>query len=250
MLEALTPNFAWAQQVKPDDARIAVGYADYLAPKGSGSMRGYLAEPAQKGKKRAAIVVIHENRGLSPYIEDVARRLALEGWVAFAPDALTPLGGYPGDEDRAREMFAKLDPHKRTEDLAAALDYVRLRPDFNGKAGIIGFCFGGSMVNLVATRDAHLAAGVAYYGVQPAAAQAAKIRAPLMLHYASEDHRITDGWPAFDEVLAAHHVEHHGYIYPHTQHGFHNDTTPRYDEAAAKLSWQRSVEFLHRHLDT
>ena len=249
MLEALTPDFAWAEQVKADDPRISTGYTDYLAPQGSGNMRGYLAQPAQGGKKRAAIVVIHENRGLNPYIEDVARRLALEGWTAFAPDALTPLGGYPGDEDRAREMFAKLDSQKRTEDLAAAVDYVRLRPDFNGKAGVIGFCFGGSMVNLIATRDPHLAAGVAYYGVQPKADEAAKIRAPLMLHYASEDHRITDGWPAFEKVLAAHHVEHHGYVYPNTQHGFHNDTTPRHDEAAAKLSWQRSVEFLHRHLD-
>ena len=248
MLEALTPNFAWAQQVKPDDPRIAVGYTDYLAPKGSGNMRGYLAQPAHKAKKRAAIVVIHENRGLNPYIEDVARRLALEGWVAFAPDALTPLGGYPGDEDRAREMFASLDPHKRTEDLVAAMDYVRLRPDFNGKAGVIGFCFGGGIVNLIATRDPHLAAGVAYYGVQPAAAQAAKIRAPLMLHYASEDHRITDAWPAFGKVLAAHHVEHHAYVYPNTQHGFHNDTTPRYDEAAAKLSWQRTLAFFKENL--
>ena len=249
MLEALTPNFAWAEQVKADDPRIAVGYTGYLAPKGSGNMRGYLAQPANAKARRAAIVVIHENRGLNPYIEDVARRLALEGWVAFAPDALTPLGGYPGDEDRAREMFAKLDPHKRTEDLVAAMDYVRLRPDFNGKAGVIGFCFGGGMVNLIATRDPHLAAGVAYYGVPPAAAEAAKIRAPLMLHYASEDHRITDAWPAFDKALTAHHVEHHGFIYPNTQHGFHNDTTPRYDEAAAKLSWQRSIGFFHRHLD-
>ena len=248
MLEALEPNFAWAEQVKPDDPRITTGYTDYLAPKGSGNMRGYLAQPAKAAGKRAAIVVIHENRGLNPYIEDVARRLALDGWVAFAPDALTPLGGYPGDEDRAREMFTKLDPHNRTEDLVAAVDYVRLRPDFNGKAGVIGFCFGGGMVNLIATRDPHLAAGVAYYGVQPAAAEAAKIRAPLMLHYASEDHRITDGWPAFEKVLKAHHVEHHAYIYPGTQHGFHNDTTPRYDEAAAKLSWERSVAFFRRHL--
>jgi len=249
MLEALTPNFAWGQQVKPDDPRIAVGYTDYLASKGSGNMRGYLAEPVHAKGRRAAIVVIHENRGLNPYIEDVARRLALEGWLAFAPDALTPLGGYPGDEDRAREMFASLDPHKRTEDLVAAMDYVRLRPDVNGRAGAIGFCFGGGMVNLIATRDPHLAAGVAYYGVQPAASEAAKIRAPLMLHYASEDHRITDGWPAFDKVLTAHHVEHDGYVYPNTQHGFHNDTTPRYDEAAAKLSWERTVAFFRRHLN-
>jgi carboxymethylenebutenolidase len=248
MLEALKPNFAWAEQVKPDDSRIRAGYADYLAPKGNGTMRGYLAEPASKGAKRAAIVVIHENRGLNPYIEDVARRLALEGWTAFAPDALTPVGGYPGNEDQAREMFAKLDAHKRTEDLVAAVDYVRLRPDFNGKVGAVGFCFGGGMVNTIATRDPHLAAAVPYYGVQPPAAEAAKIRAPMLLHYASEDHRITDGWPAFEKVLQAHHVEHHAYIYPNTQHGFHNDTTPRYDEAAAKLSWQRTVDFFRQHL--
>lgn len=248
MLEALKPNFAWAEQVKPDDSRIRAGYADYLAPKGNGTMRGYLAEPAARGAKRAAVVVIHENRGLNPYIEDVARRLALEGWTAFAPDALTPAGGYPGNEDQAREMFAKLDAHKRTEDLVAAVDYVRLRPDFNGKVGAVGFCFGGGMVNTIATRDPHLAAAVPYYGVQPPAEQAAKIRAPMLLHYASEDHRITDGWPAFEKVLQAHHVEHHAYIYPNTQHGFHNDTTPRYDEAAAKLSWQRTVDFFRKHL--
>ncbi|HEX6635476.1 MAG TPA: dienelactone hydrolase family protein [Usitatibacter sp.] len=249
MLEALAPDFAWAMQVKPDDARIRAGYADYLAPKGHGTMRGYLAQPAGKPGKRAAIVVIHENRGLNPYIEDVARRLATEGWVAFAPDALTPLGGYPGDEDRAREMFAKLDPHKRTEDLVAAVDYVRLRPDSNGKVGAVGFCFGGGMVNIIATRDPHLAAAVPYYGVQPPAAEAAKIRAPMLLHYASEDHRITDGWPAFEKVLEAQHVEHQAYIYPNTQHGFHNDTTPRYDEAAAKRSWERTVAFFRKHLD-
>jgi carboxymethylenebutenolidase len=248
MLEALKPNFAWAEQVKPDDSRIRAGYADYLVPKGNGTMRGYLAEPAARGAKRAAVVVIHENRGLNPYIEDVARRLALEGWTAFAPDALTPAGGYPGNEDQAREMFAKLDAHKRTEDLVAAVDYVRLRPDFNGKVGAVGFCFGGGMVNTIATRDPHLAAAVPYYGVQPPAEQAAKIRAPMLLHYASEDHRITDGWPAFEKVLQAHHVEHHAYIYPNTPHGFHNDTTPRYDEAAAKLSWQRTVDFFRKHL--
>jgi len=248
MLEALTPNFAWAQQVKPDDGRIKVGYADYVAPQGSGKMRGYLAEPAAGKGKRPCVVVIHENRGLNPYIEDVARRLAVEGYVAFAPDALAPVGGYPGDEDRAREMFAKLDAHQRTENLCAAVDYVKLRPDFSGKLGAVGFCFGGSTVNTIATRYPDLNAAVPYYGVQPAAAEAAKIKSPIMAHYASEDHRITDGWPAFEKVLAAHHVEHHGYVYPNTQHGFHNDTTPRYDEAAAKLSWQRTLDFFKQHL--
>ncbi len=248
MLEALTPNFAWAQQVKPDDARIKVDYTDFLAPKGSGKMRGYLAEPAAGKGKRSCVVVIHENRGLNPYIEDVARRLATEGYVAFAPDALTPVGGYPGDEDRARDMFAKLDAHQRTENLCAAVDYVKLRPDFNGRFGAVGFCFGGGMVNTFATRFPDLNAAVPYYGVQPSADEAAKIKSPVLAHYASEDHRITDGWPAFEKVLAAHHVEHHGYVYPNTQHGFHNDTTPRYDEAAAKLSWQRTLDFFRQHL--
>jgi carboxymethylenebutenolidase len=248
MLEALSPNFAWAQQVKPDDKRIEAGYAAYLAPKGSGDMRGYLARPAAAKGKRAAIVVIHENRGLNPYIEDVARRLATEGYVAFAPDALTPVGGYPGDEDRARDMFAKLDAAKRTEDLVAAVDYVKLRPDFGGKVGAIGFCFGGGMVNTIATRTPDLAAAVPYYGAQPPAAEAANIRSPMLLHYASEDERINAGWPAFEAVLKSHHVKHQAFIYPKTQHGFHNDTTPRYDEAAAKLSWQRTLAFFGEHL--
>ena len=248
MLEALTPNFAWAQQVKPDDARIKVGYTDYLAPKGSGTMRGYLAEPAAGKGKRAAIVVIHENRGLNPYIEDVARRLALEGYVAFAPDALTPVGGYPGDEDKARDMFAKLDGAQRTENLCAAVDYVKLRPDFSGKFGAVGFCFGGGVVNIFATRYPDLAAAVPYYGAQPPADQAAKIKSPMLLHYASNDPRIDAGWPALEKVLKEHHVDYHAYIYPNTEHGFHNDTTPRYDEAAAKLSWQRTLDFFRQHL--
>src|SRR6185437_6191843 len=219
------------------------GYADYPSPKGSGNMRGYLAQPSGTKGKRAAIVVIHENRGLNPYIEDVARRLALEGYTAFAPDALAPVGGYPGDDERAGALFAKLDRGKLTEDLVAAVDYVKVRPGFSGKAGAVGFCYGGGIVNTIATRFPDLAAAVPYYGPQPPAQEAAKIRSPMLLHYASEDHRITDAWPAFEKVLAAHHVEHHAYIYPNTQHGFHNDTTPRYDEAAAKLSWQRTLHF-------
>jgi carboxymethylenebutenolidase len=248
MLEALSPNFAWAQQVKVDDKRIAVGYAAYDSPNGSGKMRGYLATPAAPKGKLPAIVVIHENRGLNPYIEDVARRLATEGYVAFAPDALTPVGGYPGNEDQAREMFAKLDAKKRTEDLVAAVDYVKLRPDFSGKVGAIGFCFGGGMVNVIASRVPDLAAGVPYYGSQPSAEAAAKIRSPLLIHYASADERINAGWPAFEKVLTANKVKHAAHIYPNTQHGFHNDTTPRYDEAAAKLSWQRTLAFFKENL--
>jgi carboxymethylenebutenolidase len=248
MLEALAPNFAWAQQVKPGDPRITTEYVSYLSPAGSGTVRGYLAKPANAKGKLAAIVVIHENRGLNPYIEDVARRLATEGYVAFAPDALSPVGGYPGDEDQARDMFAKLDAAKRTEDLVAAVDYLKLRPDFSGKLGAIGFCFGGGMVNTIATRVPDLAAAVPYYGAQPPAAEAAKIKSPMLLHYASEDERINAGWPAFDAVLKAHQVPHQAYIYPKTQHGFHNDTTPRYDEAAAKLSWQRTLDFFRQNL--
>jgi carboxymethylenebutenolidase len=247
MLEALTPNFAWAQQVKADDPRIVTQRVDYPSPRGSGTMRGYLAKPA-KGARFPAIVVIHENRGLNPYIEDVARRLATEGYLAFAPDALAPLGGYPGDEDRARDMFAKLDGAKRTEDLMAAADFVKSRPEFGGKFGAVGFCFGGSMVNVMATRFPDMAAGVAYYGAQPKAEDAAKIKSPLLLHYASEDERTNAGWPVFDKVLTEHGVKHQGFIYPNTQHGFHNDTTPRYDEAAAKLSWQRTLAFFRQNL--
>ena len=247
MLEALTPNFAWAQQVKPDDARITTQRVDYPSPKGSGTMKGYLARPKKEGKY-PAVIVIHEHRGLNPYIEDVARRLATEGYVAFAPDALAPVGGYPGDEDKARDMFAKLDPAKRTEDLMASVDYVKSRPEYGGKFGAVGFCFGGSTVNQMATRFPDLSAAVPYYGGQPKPEDAARIKSPMLLHYASEDERITSGWPAFEKVLKEHGVKHQAYVYPNTQHGFHNDTTPRYDEAAAKLSWQRSLDFFQKHL--
>ena len=248
MLEALSPNFAWAVQVAPGDPRIDAGYASYLAPKGSGNMRGYLAQPAAVKARLPAVVVIHENRGLNPYIEDVARRLAAEGYLAFAPDALAPVGGYPGDEDQARAMFAKLDPARRTEDLVAAVDYVKLRPDFSGKVGAVGFCFGGGMVNIIATRYPDLAAAAPYYGEQPPAAEAAKIKSPMLLHYASADERINAGWPAFESALKANHVKYQAFVYPSTQHGFHNDTTPRYDEAAAKLSWQRTLALFQQHL--
>ena len=245
MLEALAPNFAWADQVKPDDARIAVERVDYPSPKGSGTMKGYLARPRKAQGKVPAVIVIHENRGLNPYIEDIARRLAAEGYLAFAPDALAPVGGYPGDEDKARDMFAKLDPAKRTEDLMASVDFVKSRAECNGKFGAVGFCFGGGIVNLMATRFPDMLAGAPYYGVQPKAEDAAKIKAALAIHYASEDERIDAGWPAFEKVLKEHGVKYQAWIYPNTQHGFHNDTTPRYDEAAARLSWQRTLELFN-----
>jgi carboxymethylenebutenolidase len=247
MLEALKPNFAWAQQVPKDDARIRAEYVTYASPQGSGKMRGYFVRPAKAAAKLPAVVVIHENRGLNPYIEDVARRLAVLNYAAFAPDALTPVGGYPGDEDKAREMFAKLDPAKRTEDLMTAYTWLKSRPETT-KVGAVGFCFGGGMVNAMAVRFPDLAAGVPYYGSQPPAADVPKIKAPLLIKYASDDPRINAGWPAFESALKSSGVQYEMHMYPNTQHGFHNDTTPRYDEAAAKLSWQRTMDFFSKNL--
>jgi carboxymethylenebutenolidase len=243
MLESLRPNFAWAQQVAKDDPRIRTGYSDYPSPKGSGTMRGFYATPAKPSGKLPGIVVIHENRGLNPYIEDVARRLAVANYVAFAPDSLTPVGGYPGDEDKARELFAKQDADKRLEDLLAAVPYLKSRPDCNGRYGAVGFCFGGGVVNTMAVRLPDLAAGVPFYGAQPAAADVAHIKAPLLIQYASDDQRVNSGWPAYEAALKANGVRYEMHMYPNTQHGFHNDTTPRYDETAAKLAWQRTLAF-------
>ncbi|HTD90243.1 MAG TPA: dienelactone hydrolase family protein [Burkholderiales bacterium] len=248
MLESLQPNFAWAEQVKKDDPRIKTEWLDYDSPQGSGKMRGYFAKPAKASGKLPGVLVIHENRGLNPYIEDVTRRLAVLNFVAFAPDALAPLGGYPGDEDKARDMFAKQDGPKRIEDLVTGAAVLKARPECTGKFGAVGFCFGGGIVNLLATRLPDLAAGVPYYGVQPAAADVAKIKAPLLIQYAGNDERINAGWPAYETALKANNVRYEVFIYPKTEHGFHNDTTPRYDDAAAKLSWQRTMDFFNKHL--
>ncbi len=247
MLESLRPNFAWAQQIAMDDKRIQTQRVDYDSPQGSGKMRGYLARPA-KGGKLPAVLVIHENRGLNPYIEDVARRLAAEGYLAFAPDALAPVGGYPGDEDQARAMFAKLDAKKRFEDLYAGTGVVKARPEFSGKMGAVGFCFGGLIVNQVAVRMPDLAAGVPFYGRQVSAEDAAKIKAPLLLQFAEHDDGVNKTWPAYEEALKANKVRYQAHFYPGTNHGFHNDTTPRYDEAAAKLAWSRTLAFFKEHL--
>jgi len=248
MLESLKPNFAWAQQVQKDDKRIRTQYLDYDSPNGHGRMRGYLAQPADAKGKLPAVLVIHENRGLNPYIEDVVRRLALANFVAFAPDALTPVGGYPGDEDKARALFAAQDAKKREEDLYQAAQVLKARPETTGKIGAVGFCFGGGICNLLATRMPELGASVPYYGRQVPASEVAKIKAPLLIHYASEDENINKGWPAYEEALKANNVRYTAHIYPNTQHGFHNDTTPRYDDAAAKLSWQRTLDFFNQHL--
>ena len=247
MLESLRPNFAFAQQVPRNDPRIRADTLTYPSPKGSGSMRGYLARPAGDAKL-PGVVVIHENRGLSPYIEDVTRRLATSNYVALAPDALTPAGGYPGDEEKAARLFAQLDPAKRDEDLLAAYHALKSRPDCTGNVGAIGFCFGGTTVNMFAVRLPDLAAGVPFYGGQPNPADVARIKAPLMLHYAGLDQRINAGWPAYEAALKANGVRYEMFMYPNVQHGFHNDSTPRYDEAAAKLAWSRTLAFLDTHL--
>ena len=248
MLESLSPNFAWAQQVAKDDARIKAEYLTYASPQGSGTMRGYFARPARAAGKLSGVLVIHENRGLNPYIEDVARRLAVEGYVGLAPDALTPLGGYPGDEDKARDLFAKLDRRKQTEDMAAGADFLKSHPECTGKIGAVGFCQGGTIVNMLAVRMPDLAAGVPFYGTQPSATDAAKIKAPLLIHYAEHDDRVNAGWKPFERTLKANGTKYEMHVYPGTQHGFHNDTTPRYDEAAAKLAWSRTLAFFKDHL--
>jgi carboxymethylenebutenolidase len=248
LFEMLKPNFAWAIQVQPDDKRIKTEIATVQSPKGNGTIKGLLARPAN-ADKAPTILVIHENRGLNPYIEDVARRLAVAGYIAFAPDGLTSLGGYPGDEEKGVAMFPKVEPAKMREDFVASAEWVKARPDGTGKLGIIGFCFGGTTTNALAVRlGSEVAAAVPYYGGQPPAEDAAKIKAPLQAHYGEADTRITSGWPAFDTALTAAKVVHEGHVYPAAQHGFHNDTTPRYDEAAAKLAWERTLAWFNKYL--
>jgi carboxymethylenebutenolidase len=244
----LKPNYAWAIQVQPDDKRIKSETATVPSPQGNGSIKGYLVRPANDAKL-PVILVIHENRGLNPYIEDVARRLAVANFIAFAPDALTTLGGYPGDEDKARDMFAKLDRGKMFEDFVASAAWLKARPDGTGKLGAVGFCFGGGVVNQLAVRmGSDLSAGVPFYGQVPSPAEAVKIKAPINAQYGELDTRITEGWPSFDAALAEAGVPHEGHIYKGANHGFHNDTTPRYDEAAAKEAWQRTVDWFKKYL--
>jgi carboxymethylenebutenolidase len=248
LLDQLSPKFAEAQVVPKNDARLAAQYVEYDSPNGYGKARGYLALPAKATGKLPAVLVIHENRGLNPHIEDVARRFALENFIAFAPDALFPLGGYPGDEDKARELFPQLDQAKTREDFVAAIDFLKKRPDVAGKIGAVGFCYGGGMVNHLATRLPDLGGGVAFYGSSPNVEDVPKIKAPLMIQSAEVDERINARWPEFEAALKAANVRYERHLYPGTQHGFHNDTTPRYNEAAAKLAWQRTVAFFKTNL--
>jgi len=248
LLDALNPRFAGAQQVASNDPRLTASYVEYPSPQGYDKFRGYLVQPVKAKVKLPTVLVVHENRGLNPHIEDIARRLALDNFIAFAPDALFPLGGYPGDEDKARELFSKLDQAKTKEDFVAAFGFLKKRPEGNGKIGVVGFCYGGGIANLLATRLPDLNAAVSFYGGQPSDEDAAKIRAPLLLHYAEKDDRITGGWPKYEAALKAAGVNYQAFVYPGVQHGFNNDTTPRYDEAAAKLAWQRTINFLDAHL--
>jgi carboxymethylenebutenolidase len=249
LLILLSPDYALAQQVAKDDPRLKTEYVDYGSPKGAGKMRGYLARPAQAQGKLPAVVVIHENRGLNPYIEDVTRRLAVAGFLAFAPDALTPLGGYPGSDDEGRTLQRKRDTEEMTQDFIAAAELLQAHALSNGKVGVVGFCFGGGMANALAVRMPDvIAAAVPFYGRQPAPEDVPKIKASILLHYAEFDKRINAGWPAYEDSLKAAKVDYTAYMYEGVNHGFHNDTTPRYDEAAAKLAWQRTIDFFTANL--
>ena len=248
LLTALSPDFANAQQVAPADPRLRSEMVDLVSPKGHGKIRALLVRPAQVAAKLPLVLVVHENRGLNPHIEDVARRLALEGHIVLAPDALGPRGGYPGDEDKARAMFALLDPAKAREDFIAAAEHLVDWPEGNGRLGVVGFCYGGSIANLLATRLPGLRAAVPFYGAAPPLDTVAGIQGEVQLHFAGNDERINADWPAYEAALKAAGVRHEAHVYPDTQHGFHNDTTPRYDAAAAALAWQRTLALFKRTL--
>jgi carboxymethylenebutenolidase len=248
LMSFLMPDYQNTLQVKADDPRITSEYIHYDSPKGDGDIKALLSKPADAKDKSGGIVVVHENRGLNPYIEDVAKRAALAGFVTIAPDALTPLGGYPGNDDAGREMQSKLDKNKMLEDFIAAYYYLKNDKDCNGKVGVVGFCFGGWIANMMAVRISDLSAAVPFYGSQPSAEDVPKIQAPLLLHYAGLDTRITDGAAAYEAALKANGKEYTAYVYPNVNHGFHNDTTPRYDKAAAELAWQRTIDFFKQKL--
>jgi carboxymethylenebutenolidase len=248
LMSFLMPAYANAIQVNPDDPRLKSEYIYYDSPNGDGRMKALLSMPIDAKGKLGGIVVVHENRGLNPYIEDVARRAALAGFITLAPDALTPLGGYPGNDDQGRDMQSKLDKNKILEDFIAAYGYLKALKDCNGKVGVVGFCFGGWISNMMAVRISDLSASVPFYGTQPAAEDVPKIKAPLLLHYAGLDTRVNEGWPAYELALKEQKKEYTAYIYPGVNHGFHNDTTPRYDKAAAELAWQRTMDFFNAKL--
>jgi carboxymethylenebutenolidase len=248
LMSFLMPDYKGAIQVQATDPRLKSEYINYPSPKGAGTIKGLFSKPVDTKKKLGGIVVVHENRGLNPHIEDVARRAALAGFVTLAPDMLTPLGGYPGNDDAGRELQSKRDRNQMLEDFIAAYDYLKASPDCNGKVGVVGFCFGGWIANMMAVRIPDLAASVPFYGGQPAAEDVPKIKAPLLLHYGELDTRVNEGWPAYEAALKENKKEYTAYMYPGANHGFHNDTTPRYDKAAAELAWQRTIDFFNQKL--
>jgi carboxymethylenebutenolidase len=250
IFESLKPNYAWAQQVPKDDAKIRTSYETVPSPQGNGSIRGYFVRPATASGKLPGILVIHENRGLNPYVEDVARRFAVANYIAFAPDGLTSVGGYPGDDEKGAAKFREVNGPKMMEDFVASAEWLKKQPQCTGKIGAIGFCFGGGIVNQLAVRLPDLGAGAPFYGAPPSAEDAAKIKAPMMLHYAdpTKDTGIGQRIPAYEAALKENHKNYQLFIYEGAQHGFHNDTTPRYDEKAAKLAWQRTLDFFNKNL--
>lgn len=248
LMSFLMPNYRDAIQVRQDDPRLRSEYISYPSPKGGGTIKALLSSPADAKGRLGGIVVVHENRGLNPHIEDVARRAALAGFISIAPDMLTPLGGYPGTDDAGRELQSKRDRNEMLEDFIAAAEFIRTHPQCNGKAGVVGFCFGGWISNMMAVRIPELAAAVPFYGGQPPAEDVPKIKAPLLLHYAALDTRVNEGWPAYEKSLKENNKEFTAYIYENTNHGFHNDTTPRYDKAAAELAWKRTIDFFTEKL--
>lgn len=247
LLSFMSPNYIDSLLVKPDDPTLDSEYITYDSPKGGGAIKGLLSKP-KEAKKLPGVIVVHENRGLNPYIEDVGRRTAKAGFISLAPDALSPLGGYPGNDDDGRTMQKQRDRDEMLEDFIAAYNYLKSHENCTGKVGVVGFCFGGWISNMMAVRLPDLGAAVPYYGRQPEADEAKKIKAPLLLQYGELDTRVNEGLPAFEEVLKENNIEYIAYIYPQVNHGFHNNTTPRYDKEAATLSWERTIAFFNTHL--
>jgi carboxymethylenebutenolidase len=243
LLSFISPNYQDTLQVRPDDPRLKSEFIKYESPRGGGTIKALLSRPIEDSGQRPGVVVVHENRGLNPYIEDVGRRVALAGFVSLAPDALTPLGGYPGNDDAGRELQRQRDRDKMLEDFIAAYHHLKEHPACTGSVGVVGFCFGGWVSNMMAVRVPELAAAVPFYGTQPSADQVPRIEAPLLLHFAELDTRVNEGWPAYEAALKANNKEYSAFVYPAVNHGFHNNTTPRYDEAAAELAWQRTIDF-------
>jgi len=248
LLSFMSPNYRDTATVLQEDPRIDSSFINYESPNGGGTIKGLLSKPKEIKSKLPGVVVVHENRGLNPYIEDVGRRTAVEGFISLAPDALSPLGGYPGNDDDGRTLQRQRDRNEMLEDFIAAYDYLKNHKECNGKIGVVGFCFGGWISNMMAVRIPELGAAVPYYGRQPSDEEAKKIKAPLLLQYAELDTRVNAGWPAFEAVLKANNIDHNAHVYPGVNHGFHNNTTPRYDKAAAELSWSRTIQFFNSKL--